>query len=105
VSGPILRVVQLWQDFQQARVSIEKLGEILNAPSEPGYSGQRSNLARVHGRVTFDRVSFRPCGEIDDASGWRGCVVVAWNGGDGGSDHGDEKIDRVRAQSGDDAPG
>ncbi len=59
VSGPILRVVQLWQDFQQTRVSIEKLGEILNAPSEPGYSAQRSNLARVHGRVTFDRVSFR----------------------------------------------
>jgi subfamily B ATP-binding cassette protein HlyB/CyaB len=59
VSGPILRVVQLWQDFQQARVSIEKLGEILNSPAEPGYAGQRSNLARVQGRVTFDRVSFR----------------------------------------------
>ena len=59
VSGPILRVVQLWQDFQQARVSIEKLGEILNAPAEPGTAGQRSNLARVQGRVTLDRVSFR----------------------------------------------
>ncbi len=59
VSGPILRVVQLWRDFQQARVSIEKLGEILNASAEPGYSGQRSTLARVNGRVTFDRVSFR----------------------------------------------
>jgi subfamily B ATP-binding cassette protein HlyB/CyaB len=59
VSGPILRVVQLWQDFQQTRVSIEKLGEILNAPAEPGYAGQRSNLARVQGRVTLDRVSFR----------------------------------------------
>lgn len=59
VSGPILRVVQLWQDFQQARVSIEKLGEILNAPGEPGYAGQRATLARVHGRVAFDRVSFR----------------------------------------------
>jgi ATP-binding cassette, subfamily B, bacterial HlyB/CyaB len=59
VSGPILRVVQLWQDFQQARVSIEKLGEILNAPSEPGYAGQRAGLPRVQGKVTFDRVSFR----------------------------------------------
>jgi subfamily B ATP-binding cassette protein HlyB/CyaB len=59
VSGPILRVVQLWQDFQQTRVSIEKLGEILNSPAEPGYAGQRSNLARVQGRVTLDRVSFR----------------------------------------------
>jgi subfamily B ATP-binding cassette protein HlyB/CyaB len=59
VSGPILRVVQLWQDFQQTRVSIEKLGDILNAPAEPGYGGQRANLARVSGRVTLDRVSFR----------------------------------------------
>jgi ATP-binding cassette, subfamily B, bacterial HlyB/CyaB len=59
ISGPILRVVQLWQDFQQTRVSIEKLGDILNAPSEPGYGGQRASMARVHGRVTFDRVSFR----------------------------------------------
>ena len=59
VSGPILRVVQLWQDFQQARVSIEKLGEILNAPTEPGYGGQRASMARVQGRVTLHRVSFR----------------------------------------------
>jgi subfamily B ATP-binding cassette protein HlyB/CyaB len=59
VSGPILRVVQLWQDFQQTRVSIEKLGEILNSPTEPGYGGQRANMARVQGRVTFDRCSFR----------------------------------------------
>jgi subfamily B ATP-binding cassette protein HlyB/CyaB len=59
VSGPILRIVQMWQEFQQTRVSIEKLGEILNAPAEPGYSGQRATLARIQGRVTFDRVSFR----------------------------------------------
>jgi ATP-binding cassette, subfamily B, bacterial HlyB/CyaB len=59
VSGPILRVVQLWQDFQQARVSIEKLGEILNTPAEAGYTGQRASLTRVQGRVTFEGVSFR----------------------------------------------
>jgi subfamily B ATP-binding cassette protein HlyB/CyaB len=59
VSGPILRVVQLWQDFQQTRVSIEKLGDILNAPTEAGYGGQRTSMARVQGQVTFDRVSFR----------------------------------------------
>jgi ATP-binding cassette, subfamily B, bacterial HlyB/CyaB len=59
VSGPILRVVQLWQDFQQARVSIQKLGEILNAPTEAGQGGNRANLPRVSGRVCLDRVTFR----------------------------------------------
>ncbi|MCU7806880.1 MAG: type I secretion system permease/ATPase, partial [Candidatus Thiodiazotropha sp. (ex Semelilucina semeliformis)] len=35
VSGPILRLVQLWQDFQQAGVSVQRLGDILNTPPEP----------------------------------------------------------------------
>ncbi len=30
VSGPVLRLVQLWQNFQQAGVSIERLGDVLN---------------------------------------------------------------------------
>ena len=37
ISGPILRLVQLWQDFQQAGISVRRLGDILNTPTEPGY--------------------------------------------------------------------
>ena len=58
VSGPILRVVQLWQDFQQTRVSIQKLGEILDAPTETG-GGNRATLPRISGRVSLERVTFR----------------------------------------------
>jgi subfamily B ATP-binding cassette protein HlyB/CyaB len=59
VSGPVLRLVQLWQDFQQAGVSIQRLGDILNAPTEPGHSRSRLSLPGIRGRVQFDRVSFR----------------------------------------------
>ena len=35
VAQPVLRLSQLWQDFQQVQVSVERLGDILNAPIEP----------------------------------------------------------------------
>jgi subfamily B ATP-binding cassette protein HlyB/CyaB len=59
VSGPILRLVQLWQDFQQAGISVRRLGDILNAPTEPGYNPGRATLPELQGGVRFDHVSFR----------------------------------------------
>ena len=59
VSGPILRLVQLWQDFQQAGISVRRLGDILNAPTEPGYNPGRATLPELKGAVRFDHVSFR----------------------------------------------
>jgi subfamily B ATP-binding cassette protein HlyB/CyaB len=35
VVQPILRLSQLWQDFQQVQVSVARLGDILNSPTEP----------------------------------------------------------------------
>jgi len=59
VSGPILRLAQLWQDFQQARVSIERLGDILNQPSESTGGAARSNLPTVAGSISIEHVTFR----------------------------------------------
>ncbi len=59
ISGPILRLVQLWQDFQQAGISIQRLGDILNAPAEPSHDQQRASLPAIGGRVTLDHVTFR----------------------------------------------
>jgi subfamily B ATP-binding cassette protein HlyB/CyaB len=59
VSGPILKLVQLWQDFQQAGISIERLGDILNTPREPGYNPNRSTLPSIAGDVSFEHVRFR----------------------------------------------
>jgi len=59
ISGPILRLVKLWQDFQQAGISVQRLGDILNAHPEPAYSPGRASLPDIQGNVTFDNVSFR----------------------------------------------
>jgi subfamily B ATP-binding cassette protein HlyB/CyaB len=59
VSGPILRLVQMWQDFQQAGISVQRLGDILNTPTEPGYNPGRATLPQLQGAVWFDHVRFR----------------------------------------------
>lgn len=58
-SGPILKLVQLWQDFQQAGISIARLGDILNTPREPGFNPNRSRLPALQGAVALDQVRFR----------------------------------------------
>lgn len=59
VSSPILRLAQLWQDFQQVRISIERLGDVLNTPTEPAVnSGQAPNV-KMRGEIHFDHVNFR----------------------------------------------
>lgn len=59
VSGPIMRLVNLWQDFQQANISLQRLGDVLNSPSEPGYNPNRATLPDIKGQVLFDNVLFR----------------------------------------------
>ena len=50
VSAPVLRLAQIWQDFHQARISIARLGDILNTPAEPTFTPTRAALARDQGR-------------------------------------------------------
>ena len=38
VSAPVLRLAQIWQDFHQARLSVSRLGDILNTTAEPTYT-------------------------------------------------------------------
>jgi subfamily B ATP-binding cassette protein HlyB/CyaB len=59
VAGPVLRLAQLAQDFQQARISVERLGDILNAPSEPTSSPSRASLPDITGAIRLERVVFR----------------------------------------------
>jgi len=58
-AGPVLRIAQLVQDFQQARIAVERLGDILNAPAEPTMSASRTSLPAVRGLVSFENVTFR----------------------------------------------
>ncbi len=57
VSAPVLRIAQLWNDFQQVGISMSRLGDILNARSE--VASQKLRLPRLAGEIVFDQVSFR----------------------------------------------
>ena len=59
VTAPVLRIVQLSQDFQQAGVSVERLSDVLNAPAERSYRPGQASLPRLAGHVVFDTVTFR----------------------------------------------
>ena len=58
VSGPVVRLAQTWQDFQQVRLSIERLGDILDHPVEREI-GANADLPAMQGAVRFDAVRFR----------------------------------------------
>lgn len=57
VSSPILRLAQLWNDFQQVGISMSRLSDILNARTE--VAGQKTRIPRIAGAIEFDQVSFR----------------------------------------------
>ena len=59
VSQPVLRLAQIWQDFHQARISIDRLGDILNTHPEPSFTPGRTALPAIGGAVAFEHVTFR----------------------------------------------
>ncbi|AIF49858.1 peptidase domain-containing ABC transporter [Pelosinus sp. UFO1] len=59
VIAPILRLVNMWQYFQQTRVSVDRLGDILNEDSEPTFNPNRTTLPYIRGEIILDRVTFR----------------------------------------------
>lgn len=58
VSGPVMRLAQLWSSFQQTGVSVQRLGDILNCPAECSQS-TRGTVPPLSGRIEFEQVSFR----------------------------------------------
>jgi subfamily B ATP-binding cassette protein HlyB/CyaB len=59
VAQPVLRLAQLWQDFHQARVSIARLGDILNTTPEPMFDPAKAGLPPIRGDITFEHIMFR----------------------------------------------
>ena len=59
MSQPMLRLVGLWQEFQQANVAVQRLGDLMGAPAEP-YAIAPSRAATAgSGRIELRDVSFR----------------------------------------------
>jgi len=59
VSAPVLRLAQIWQDFHQARLSVLRLGDILNTSAEPTYTTAHTRLPAIRGDLRFEHVAFR----------------------------------------------
>ncbi len=58
VTEPILRLSQLWQDFQQVKVSVERLGDVLDVAPETRGAAQ-AHLPPAKGDIALRGVSFR----------------------------------------------
>ncbi|HCA27646.1 MAG TPA: ABC transporter, partial [Betaproteobacteria bacterium] len=58
VSQPMLRLVGLWQQFQQANLSVQRLGDIMDAPPEP-YTILPTRSRGGQGKIEINALSFR----------------------------------------------
>jgi subfamily B ATP-binding cassette protein HlyB/CyaB len=58
LSQPMLRLVGLWQEFQQAAIAVKRLGDIMNAPAEP-YSLIPARAGSNQGGIEIQNLSFR----------------------------------------------
>ncbi len=56
-SSPILRLVNLWNEFQQTLLSVDRIGDILNTPMEQT-DEKAITLPSIKGEVRFDDLSF-----------------------------------------------
>ena len=59
ISSPVLRLAQLWQDFQQFKLSIDRLGDIINTPVERQGASAKQDLPALKGDILFDKIRFR----------------------------------------------
>ncbi|WP_372880610.1 peptidase domain-containing ABC transporter [Psychromonas sp.] len=58
INQPMAKLVELWQQFVQTRVAVDKLGDVLNLPTEVN-DGDLVPTAKLHGQLNFSQVNFR----------------------------------------------
>lgn len=60
VTAPILRLAQLWQNFQETALSLERLSDILDHPCEAEDQGRNQiQMPDIRGNVRYENVAFR----------------------------------------------
>lgn len=57
--APVMRLINMWQYFQQTRVSMERLGDIMNEETEPAFNPARTTLPSIRGDIGLDHITFR----------------------------------------------
>ncbi|MGB5973444.1 MAG: peptidase domain-containing ABC transporter, partial [Nodosilinea sp.] len=71
VTAPILRLAQLWQNFQETALSLERLSDIIDHPQETDADeADQIPMPEITGQVTFENVAFRfaPSGPLQLAN-------------------------------------
>ncbi|MES2771791.1 MAG: peptidase domain-containing ABC transporter [Pseudomonadota bacterium] len=58
MSQPVLRIVGLWQEFQQANIAVKRLGDILDMPQEP-HALTPSRVQQSVGQLSVHNLAFR----------------------------------------------
>jgi subfamily B ATP-binding cassette protein HlyB/CyaB len=56
--GPVLRLVNLWNDLQQVLLSVDRIGDILNTPTEQDVENAIT-LSKLDGEIKFENVNFK----------------------------------------------
>lgn len=59
ISQPILKFVQMWQDYQQTSLSVKRISDIFINPTENTMESNNLELPNIIGKITFDNVVFR----------------------------------------------
>ena len=58
LSQPMLKLVGLWQQFQQAAIAVKRLGDVMDAPREP-YATLPNREGKRHGKIHIENLAFR----------------------------------------------
>ncbi|VEP18687.1 Type I secretion system ABC transporter, HlyB family [Hyella patelloides LEGE 07179] len=59
VTTPIMRLAQLWQNFQETALSLERLADIVDHPEEAEEDRNNIPMPAIQGRVKYENVAFR----------------------------------------------
>ena len=59
VVSPVMRLFGTWQGFQQAKVSLAKLGDTMSSRAEASFNPNRTVLPKLQGHLCLEDVSFR----------------------------------------------
>jgi subfamily B ATP-binding cassette protein HlyB/CyaB len=59
VTGPMLRLAQLWQNFQETSLSLERIADIIDTPQEDEKDRRNIPMPAIIGQVRYENVSFR----------------------------------------------
>ncbi|MEA5506962.1 peptidase domain-containing ABC transporter [Halotia wernerae UHCC 0503] len=58
VTSPLLRLMQLWQNFQETALSLQRLADILDSPQETETETQNILMPSIQGNVRYENLCF-----------------------------------------------